>query len=127
MDVTGPLRACFPYFGGKSAVAEMVWERFGRHPAPPPPSTIETVRDPRGWGLCQLTDTHPSCWNGCVQIRRYRVTVEEIAEPREVLCARLQTLWDECDNHHHRLPLKCAAAALGYALNGDAGSKRHAP
>lgn len=58
----------------------------------------------------------PSCWNGAVTIRRWRVTVEMVDESPDVLKARLLKLWRETDNHHHWTPLKAAAAKLGYEL-----------
>jgi len=66
----------------------------------------------------------PSCFNGNVSIRKYKITIEPIEEPNEVLGERLQMLWDECDNHHHWTPLKRAALQIGYELKGDAGSLR---
>lgn len=66
----------------------------------------------------------PSCFNGFVQVRRYRTTIEIIDEPVEILRARLQQLWDECDNHHHWTPLRNAAHGLGVTLLGNAGAKR---
>jgi hypothetical protein len=35
----------------------------------------------------------PSVFNGGVNIRRYKVTVEEIKEPTDVLILRLRTIW----------------------------------
>lgn len=66
----------------------------------------------------------PSSFNGDVRFRKYRITVEEIEEPNEVLAGRLQKLWDECDNYHHWTPLKEAAASIGYTLIGQVGSKK---
>lgn len=71
----------------------------------------------------RLEQKDPSCFNGVVRIRKYRVTVEEIAEPKEVLAARLQALWDECTNHHEVGPLRQAAKEIGYELQGRNGSK----
>ncbi len=64
----------------------------------------------------------PSCFNGNVNIRKYKITIEPIEEPNEVLAERLQKLWGECDNHHHWAPLKSAALQIGYELKGNAGS-----
>lgn len=92
--------------------------------APAKVESIETFRDVRGYSLHSLMAHEPSCFNGYVCIRKYRVTVEEIDEPNEVLAARLQGLWDRADNHHHMRPLKAVAAQLGYELTGEFGNSR---
>lgn len=90
------------------------------------PAVLETFRD---LDLRDLTYTYgldePSSWNGYVRVHRYRITVELIDEPKEVLIARLEKLWVECDNTHHYGPLEAAARALGHVLtNNTFGSKR---
>jgi hypothetical protein len=85
---------------------------------------IETFREPDSHWLGQLRQDKPSCLNGDVRIRRYRIVAELIDEPVEVVAARLQELWDECDNHHHWDPLRAAARRIGYQLVGNAGSLR---
>lgn len=72
-----------------------------------------------------LTKKEPSCFNGNVNFRKYKVTIEPIEEPNEVLAERLQKLWDECDNWHHWTPLKNAACEIGYELKGSAGTLRN--
>lgn len=71
-----------------------------------------------------LQNREPSCFNGNIRICKYKITIEPIEEPNEILCERLQKLWDECDNSHHFDPLKRAALQLGYELKGAAGSLR---
>ena len=82
----------------------------------PKKTEIETFRDIRGWFLDNLIQKEPSCFNSILSIKKYRVTVEEIEEPKEVLIERLQKLWDECQNHHHWSVLKTAAKELGITL-----------
>jgi hypothetical protein len=77
--------------------------------------TFETFRDIGQFELRQLTQEQPSCFNGMVRVEKYRVTVEKVQEPVEAIRARLQKMWDECDNHHHREPL--ARAGLKYGLD----------
>lgn len=94
---------------------------------------LETLGDPT-YLLCQLRDpgsgplrhgyTEPRVGNGMVEFRRFRVTVEEVSEPTEVLAARLQQLWDLSDNVNDREPLMYAAAEIGYTLVGDRGRGR---
>ena len=86
--------------------------------------TFETFRKIGSYEQHSLQSNEPSCFNGCVNIRKYKVTIEPIEEPNEVLAERLQKLWDECDNHHNRLPLKNIAKEVGYELKGNAGSMR---
>lgn len=64
----------------------------------------------------------PSCFNGKVDVLRYRITVELIEEKRDVIFERIQHLWDHCGNMHHALPLRNAAASIGYELQGSYGS-----
>lgn len=88
---------------------------------PPPRSEIETYHDPRDYWLNELASRFdkPSCFNGQVSIRRYRVHVYEIPESKEILVERLRHLWWNCDNHHHFKPLKHAAETLGIELSYD--------
>jgi hypothetical protein len=77
--------------------------------------TFETFCDIGPHELWQLTQNEPSCFNGMVRVEKYRVTVEKVQEPVEVVRARLQKMWDECDNHHHREPL--AREGLKYGID----------
>ena len=79
-------------------------------------ASIETFRNPNAYWLRQLKQDEPSAFNGNVEVRKYRVTVELIDEPDDVIRARIQKLWDECDNHHHWQPLKNAAKKYGLEL-----------
>lgn len=80
------------------------------------PKIIETFRRPGQWELRTLTLAEPSCWNGDVAVERYRVTIEKIEEPKEVIAERLRKLWRECDNHHHHYPLRAVAERLDIEL-----------
>jgi hypothetical protein len=51
------------------------------------------------------------------------VTFEEVVESHEILCDRLQELWDYCDNHHNVSSLKVMAKKFHYNLNGQYGNK----
>lgn len=99
-----------------------------RKPVPPPPEypkSFETFTVPGYWlGQMQQGKNEPSCFNGVVHVRRYRITAEVIDEPQAVIAARIQALWDTCDNMHHIGPLRDYAAAIGYELRGEIGSKR---
>jgi hypothetical protein len=90
-----------------------------KYTPPPEPATrvIETFRKIGQYELGNLTSDEPSCFNGRVSIHRYRVTVEKLEEPDEVLKERIQKLWDECDNSHHWGPLQDAAKGLGLKLD----------
>jgi hypothetical protein len=61
----------------------------------------------------------PSAFNGTVRFRRYRVSVDEIDEPDQVLIDRLRKLWAECDNHHNLSPIQQAAAQFGIELKHE--------
>ena len=89
--------------------------------APVAPTTryeCETFRNVGPLEMNQLSCSWrvPYVFNGIVGIRKWRVVAELIEESREVLIARLQKLWDECDNIHHRGPLREEAKKLGNEL-----------
>lgn len=83
------------------------------------PISFETFRKPGYWERSRLETDHPNCFNGCVSVRKYRVTFEEIKEEDDVIYARLLKLWTEADKHHHYQPLKSAANAIGRDLPSD--------
>jgi len=95
-------------------------------PSEPKPTRveIETFREPDSYWLGQLRKDNPSCFNGDIQVHRYRVTVELIEESPEVIGARIQELWNNCDNWHHHDPLRFAAKKIGWELKGDFGNKK---
>lgn len=89
-------------------------------PAPPPdpfPLTFETFREIDGYDRRTLETSEPACFNGYVRVARYRVTVERIAEPVEVIHARILKLWRESANYHDIKPLRRAAAKYGLELD----------
>jgi len=85
---------------------------------------IETFQPVDSWREEQLTKKEPWCFNGWVGIKKYRITIEEIQEPKDVLAARLRKLWRECDNHHHWRPLQGVAKEIGIELTHE---KRRPP
>lgn len=88
------------------------------------PMVIETFRPP-AYGVNQVRQDEPSCFNSMIQVRRYRVTAELIDEPDEVICERLLMLWYQCDNHHHFAPLQAVAKSYGLALDPNEFGKNH--
>ncbi len=67
--------------------------------------------------------TEPSSFNGDIQVVRYRFTKTIIEEPMKIYHVRLQKLWEEGDNWHHKDPLEKVALELGYELKGNFGDK----
>lgn len=86
---------------------------------------FQTFKEFGTYYLREMTDKEPSCFNSTVRVQQFKVTIEPIEESKEVYQERLQKLWDECDNHHHWLPLESKAKELGVELKGRAGSKRN--
>lgn len=83
--------------------------------APPEfPQVFETFSKPNNITI----STEPSATNS-IRIRKYRVTVEEVQEPIEVLQERLLWLWHRNANQHEREHLKREATKLGYVLPSD--------
>ena len=78
---------------------------------------IETFRDIGSYELGQLRQSEPSCFNGMVRVERYRVTVERIEEPVEVIRERLRAMWATTKNHHHRDPLLRMGKKYGIDLH----------
>ena len=81
------------------------------------PMSIETFRDVSGYSLQQWKQDTPSSFNGIVSVRKYRITVEEIDEPTEVIADRIRMLWRQCNNHYHWRPLEATAARYGVTLD----------
>lgn len=84
---------------------------------------FETFRVLCGYDVSNLKQDKPSCFNGEVRVRKYRVIFEPVDEPIEVLQQRVQKLWDECDNFHNCEPLRDIAIELEYELKGFYGNK----
>ena len=73
-----------------------------------------------------MTQEKPYCWNGVASIRKYRVTVELVDEPVEVLRERVQKLWDECDNYHNWDAIQKHANELGMGRLVKSNPSHHA-
>lgn len=86
--------------------------------------SFETFKSFGAWERGHLEQKNPSCFNGFVNFRKRRVTVELIEESTEVLAERLQKMWDECNNRHNWGPLESAAESIGYKLIGSPGTKK---
>ena len=91
-------------------------------PEIPKVRSFETFREINQWQENELTQREPSCVNS-LRVKKYRITVEEIDEPDEVICQRLQELWDNTTNWHHSDMLRTAAEKYGYELVGSMGNK----
>ncbi len=89
------------------------------------PLVIDSFREWSPYDVGQFnTWKEPTAFNGAVRVRKYRVTIELVDEEVSIIAARIQKLWDECDNHHHWQPIRVAAEKIGYSLVGQAGSRR---
>lgn len=86
---------------------------------PPDKTTFETFRPIEAFEMRRMQQNEPSCFNGCVSVRRYRISCELIEEPSEVLEERLRKLWRTSDNFHHREPLREAAERVGVVLDAS--------
>jgi len=75
------------------------------------PRVVESFTDPGHF----YVSTEPSSVN-TVSIRKYRITIEQVDEPVEVLRERLLLLWRKCNNHHEKLRLQEEAERLGCDL-----------
>ena len=85
--------------------------------------SFETFKEIGSYEIGNLTHKEPSSFNGNIRIKKYKVTIEEIIEPKEVYEQRIQDLWDKCNNLHHWKPIHDKAKQLNYELKGNAGNK----
>lgn len=69
-----------------------------------------------------MAQNQPSCFNGFVRFKKYKITIEEVEESDQVYAERLQKLWDDSDNHHDYEPLVKAAKSIGYKFTTPRGS-----
>ena len=83
-----------------------------------------TFRKPNLWHSLY---EKPSCFNGEVNVRKYKITVEMVDEPIAVIHKRLEKFWVESSNYHDRDPLKDMANRTGYIFKGDFRSKKKSP
>lgn len=72
--------------------------------SPLPPADVQTFevfgRPNAAFGLIRTDSREASCFNGQVAVTRYRVTIEAIPEPVEVVAARVEALMRGTTNHH---------------------------
>lgn len=86
---------------------------------------FETFRKIGAYEIGNLRFDHPSCFNGSVSVKKYRVTIEEVEETEETVKERLKELWAGCNNHHHWDPLRREAEKYGLTLEiSNVGKKR---
>ena len=88
------------------------------------PKVVETFRSIGSWEMNRLKESEPSSFNGFVNVEKYRITVEKIEEPIEVITERLEKLWAESDNWHERPPLVAAAKRFNYTYKSTFGERR---
>lgn len=74
-------------------------------PHEPYKKEIETFSCPSAFGGI-IERNEPSCFNGFVDVRKYRITIEMIDEPIEVIQQRIVDLWEGTYNHHNNRPLE---------------------
>jgi len=87
--------------------------------------SFETFKTLSSYYIDQIKQDEPSSFNGNIEFRKYKVTIELIDEPLEVLEERLQTMWDHCGIYHHWKPLREAAKSIGYELKLLPNNKRN--
>ncbi len=78
---------------------------------------IEVFGLPNDYLLGQLGKREPTIWNGQVSVKRYRVTVEEIEEPAEVLKERLLALLMQRGHIENANSIRAEAKRLGITLD----------
>lgn len=79
------------------------------------PEVLETYRPPHH-DIARLKADEPACFNGMVQVQRYRVTVELIEEPLDVLEDRLRGLLAKATRDNSKRDILAEAKRLGIVL-----------
>lgn len=79
---------------------------------------VETFGKPSDFQIRAITHAEPYVHNGEVHVERYRVTIERIDEPEEVIKERLEALLQQ--KHHIDTPkaIRAKARSLGLTLDG---------
>lgn len=79
---------------------------------------IETFREVDNHELWRLKQEKPSLFNGICRVTKYRVTVEEVEEPDEVIKARILKLWEDKNpmGSMDRRAIRAAAKKYGVEL-----------
>jgi hypothetical protein len=83
--------------------------------AKPEPVVIETFTDIKRL-VRQATQDEPSHLNNEIQVQRYRVTIELIEEPDEVIRDRLLALYDQRGHVDKYRAIRAEAKRLGIDL-----------
>ena len=78
---------------------------------------FETFKKIDGYAKSQLICDEPTCFNGKVSVRKYKVSIDLVDEPIDVIRERIKKMWDACDNTHQWRPLKDEAAKYGLTLS----------
>ncbi len=74
---------------------------------------FETFKELDNYDKEEWARVKPSCHNRFLRITKYRVTIEEVDEPDEVIRDRIRQLWHGTTNHYHRDTLRSAAREYG--------------
>lgn len=96
-------------------------------PKPPLATHTPPTRTIEGYGTPRVDlPSAPYCFNGAAHVFRYRVTIERVEEPAEVLRARIQELCETSDNSHDMPALRAVAAEAGVEIAPAQWGKRRA-
>lgn len=71
----------------------------------PKKEEFETFRDVTGYTVSQLKQAEPSCIN-FLRYKKYKVTIEEIEEPKEVYIERLNNMFDKASTYQTKESIK---------------------
>lgn len=82
-----------------------------------PIKTSECYGLPNDYMLDCMGKPTPCVWNGEVHVKRYRISVEEVVEPADVLKARLQALLKERGHPDNDRAIRQEASRLGISLD----------
>lgn len=77
---------------------------------------VEVFGLPNESALRSLGHSEPVVWNGVVSVKRYRITVEEVIEPVDVLRERLQGLLGKRGHIDNPAAIRAEARRLGVEL-----------
>lgn len=78
---------------------------------------IETFFPIEDYEILNWENYQPSCVNGSLNIEKYRITIEKIDEPKQIIKDRLRLLLRKCKNFHHYEAFQKKAKKLNIKIN----------
>jgi hypothetical protein len=86
----------------------------------PFPTTFQTFFPVGTHNIRDWTQSKPSSFNALIRVKKYRVTIEEVQEPEDVIIDRLVELYKNADSYRERAAIEDYAEACGFNIDWKA-------